>query len=115
VLLALAVGSVACAQREVSDGDMAAQPVEHPPELLERFDEACEDWCMVIDECGLYGGSCSCEERDFSEKHALCVEKAALVLECKAALTCEEAYRLDGDSIQDRPCYGEAIAEAAAC
>lgn len=115
MLFALAVGSMACAQREVNGDDMDAEPVEHPRELLERYDEACQDWCTLVDECGLYGGSCSCAERDFSEKHVLCVEKAVLRLECKAALTCEEADGLDGDSIQDRRCYGEGIAEAAAC
>jgi hypothetical protein len=116
VLLALAVGSFACAEREVNGDDMDAGPIEHPPELLERHDHACEDWCMLVDECGVYEGWCNnCVERDFSMEHVLCVEKAALRLECRAALTCEEAHRIDTDSIQDIPCYGEGIAESVAC
>ena len=115
VLLALAMGTMACAEREPGHDGMQPVPTAHPPELLERHEQACEDWCMLAEECGLSDGTCSCMERDFSEKHALCVEKAALRLECEAALTCEEADRLDGDSIQDRPCYGEGIAESAAC
>jgi hypothetical protein len=116
VLLALAVGSLACAEREVNGDDVDAEPIEHPPELLERYEQACEDWCMLVDECGVYESWCNnCVERDFSMEHVLCLEKAALREECKAALTCEEVDRLDEDADQDYPCYGEGIAESVAC
>jgi len=105
---------MACAERELDDG-MEAEPTEHPPELLERQERACEDWCALVDECGASEGHCNCVSRDFSEEHALCVEKAALRLECQAALTCEDIERLDSGSVQDRPCFGEGIAELGAC
>lgn len=94
---------------------MEAEPGGHPPELLERHAQACEDWCAIVDACGLDEGYCSCAERDFSEEHALCVEKAALRLECKAVLTCEDAERLASSQPQDEPCFGEGIAESLAC
>jgi len=94
---------------------MEAEPVEHPPELLARHEQACEDWCRLVDDCGAYDGLCNCVERDFSEEHALCVEKAALRLECKAALICEDIERLSSGPVQDQPCFGEGIAELGAC
>lgn len=116
VLLALAVGSLACAEREVKGDDVDAEPMEHPPALLERYEQACEDWCMRVDECGVHERWCSdCVERDFSREPVLCLEKAALRAECKAALTCEEVDRLDEAADQDYPCFGEGIAESLAC
>lgn len=113
-LLAIAVGSLGCAQRELDDG-MEAEPADLPPELLERHAQACEDWCSIVDACGLDEGYCNCAERDFSEEHALCVEKAALRLECEAALSCEDAERIESSQAQDEPCFGEGIAESLAC
>jgi hypothetical protein len=114
LLLAISLGPVACAERELDDG-MADEPPEHPPELLERYDQACEDWCALLDECGRDEILCDCTARDFSERHDLCVEKAALRLECVAALTCDEIDLTQSDSVQDRLCFGEGIAEAGAC
>lgn len=115
MLLALAVGAAGCTERELSSDGMEAEPTEHPAALLEHHEQACEDWCMLVDECGLDEGYCNCTDRDFSEEHVLCVEKAALRLECKAALTCEDAERLDSSQPQDEPCFGEGIAESLAC
>lgn len=115
MLLALAVGAAGCTERELSSDGMEAEPTEHPAALLERHEQACEDWCMLVDECERYEGLCNCIDRDFSEEHVLCLEKAILRLECKAALTCEGIDRLDSAMAQDQPCYGEGIAESAAC
>lgn len=113
-MLALLLGSLACAERELDDG-MAEEPIEHPPELLARHDRACEGWCMLVDECGRDESLCTCEDRDFSEEHVLCVEKATLRLECQAALTCDELDLLYEEKAQDRRCFGENLAETAAC
>jgi hypothetical protein len=75
----------------------------------------CEDWCSLLDECDRDDITCHCADRDFSEEHALCVEKAALRLECDAALTCEEIDLRTADSARDRPCFGQDIAEVGAC
>lgn len=117
MLLAIAVGSLSCAERELSDDGMEAEPTAHPPALLERHEEACDEWCGLVDACGLNEAHCSCVARDFSEEHVLCVEKATLRLECKASLTCEVAQRIMNmsSSPQDEPCIGEGIAESLAC
>ena len=105
----------ACADREVGDDGMEAEPIEHPPELLERHEQACEDWCTLLDACDREDIPCDCVDRDFSEEYVLCVEKATFRLECEAALTCEEFdLRLSGPA-QDRHCFGERAAELAAC
>lgn len=114
-LLAIAVGSLGCTRRELSGDDMETEPADHPPELLERHEQACEDWCSIVDECGLDEGYCNCTDRDFFDEHVLCLEKSVLRLECKAALTCEDAERLDSSQPQDEPCFGEGIAESLAC
>lgn len=114
MLLAIALVQSACAGRELDDG-MEADPTAHPPEVLEHHEQACEDWCALLDECGRDDILCDCEDRDFSEKHGLCVEKATLRLECDAALTCDEIDLRVSDSAQDRRCFGEAIAESLAC
>jgi len=95
---------------------MEAEPIEHPPELIERYDQACEDWCSLLDECNRDDITCHCADRDFTEDHDLCVEKAALQLECEAALTCEEIDLRTSDApARDRRCFGEGIAEIGAC
>lgn len=114
VLLALSLVPLACSDREVDDG-MVAEPVEHPRELLQRFEQACEDWCMLVDECGRDQQRCGCVGRDFSEEHVLCLEKATLLLECTTVLTCDEIDLLDAERVQDERCYGEKLAETFAC
>ena len=114
LLLVLWPVPLACAERELDDG-MADEPVEQPPELLARHERACEDWCLLVDECERDESLCKCEDRDFSEEHVLCVEKATLRLECQAALTCDEIDLLYEEKAQDRRCFGENLAETAAC
>jgi len=111
-----------CADRPLEDEGIEPEPLEIPAELIERYDEACEAWCELVDECG-YEITCSCRDRsafnNFDGKHPLCAEKAALYLECRAALTCEGIdRRLDQDAntaVQDTPCLGYGIAQTAAC
>jgi len=118
----LLVGPWGCADRPFEDEALEPEPMEHPPELLARYDEACEAWCELSQECG-YDISCSCRSRSafngFDDRFTLCVEKAALYLECQAALTCEGVDRfLDHDgttAAQDSPCKGQGIAQTAAC
>jgi hypothetical protein len=106
---------LACADRELDDG-MEAEPIEHPPELLQRYEQACEDWCALLDECDRDDISCDCADRDFSEELDLCVEKSALLIECEAALTCEEIDLRTSDApAQDRRCFSESIAEIGGC
>lgn len=114
LLLAIALGHASCADRGLDDG-MEAEPAEHPPELIEGYEQACEDWCALVDDCARGENLCDCTDRDFSEKHVLCVEKAMLRLECEAALTCEGIDLLFAEEAQDRRCYGEGIAEFIAC
>lgn len=114
MLLVLSLGPLGCAGRELDDGT-EDEPIEHSPELLEQYTLACEDWCTLLDACERDDIHCDCAARDFSEKHDLCVEKAALQLECEAALTCEEVDLRHDGPVQDQRCYGERIAEAGAC
>jgi hypothetical protein len=108
----------ACTDREVGDDGMDAEPIEHPPELLERHDQACEDWCTLLDECDREDISCDCRDYpdiDLSEEDVLCVEKATFALECEAALTCEEIDLRFSGPVQDQRCWGENMAETVAC
>lgn len=51
VLLVLCLVPLACTERGLGDDD-AGGAIEHPPELLEQYELACEDWCALLDECG---------------------------------------------------------------
>jgi hypothetical protein len=115
VLLAMLLGPGACVDRETGDDGIAADPVEHPPELLERHEQACEDWCALLDACDREDKPCDCADHDFSEEHVLCVEKATFALECEAALTCEEIDLRFSGPVQDWRCIGENLAETVAC
>lgn len=116
VLLVALLGWSACGDRAIDDG--MAEPIERPPEWaewIERHEQACEEWCTLVDACGRDESLCTCTDRDFSQEHVLCVEKAALRLECEAALTCEEIDLRSSGPVQDQRCRGENVAETAAC
>lgn len=108
------VPSTGCADRTTTD-DMEEPRPAHPPELLAERDEACEDYCDTRERCGGMSDSCSCGVSLFDDKHVLCVEKATAKLECLASTSCELLEQWVDLPPQDRPCYGEGVAESVAC
>ncbi len=108
VVLALVVGGTGGCDREPVEDT----PTEIPADRLDAYRADCEDWCDLERSCEP-DRECTCQGREFTVP--LCLDKAIVSLRCRLELTCEELPGLSDPYAADRRCFGESVAETAAC